>query len=97
MKIRIVRNSRIPPLCGEWATTIYPFIFLKAGLSADQERIILSHEMIHVAQVERLGWLRFYTSYIVYYIKGRLKGLSHKDAYLAIPFEAEAYKGQLKD
>lgn len=54
-----------------------------------------NHEMIHLRQAQSTGdsWLRFYTLYIWYWLKGlrwsrRLRGA----AYLLNPFELEAYR-----
>ncbi len=50
--------------------------------------------MIHVRQVRRLGWLRFYGSYLLEYFKHRCRGLGHAAAYLELSFEKEAYANQ---
>ena len=51
---------------------------------------LLDHEMVHVRQWEELGVPRFLWRYLSAYLRGRLGGLSHDDAYRAIPLEAEA-------
>lgn len=52
-------------------------------------RLIL-HELAHVGQWLRLGAVGFLWRYLSAYVGGRCRGLSHWDAYRAIPLEREA-------
>lgn len=45
-----------------YGMVLYPFIFYLGEPSSRLRR----HEMVHVAQVERLGWFRFYALYLWY-------------------------------
>ena len=67
------------------AITIYPYIFYNCVEKPSKKTMtrLKKHEMVHVAQVERVGWIRFYTVYIYH----KLKGTPFKE----IPFEKEAY------
>lgn len=49
-----------PPFGRNLAVTLYPWIFLRAGWTATTCR----HELVHVAQIRRAGWLRFYASWL---------------------------------
>jgi hypothetical protein len=72
---------------------LYPFVLF----SAPRARVpleVLHHELVHVRQVRARGWLGFYTAYLLEYARGRSRGLSHHQAYMAISFEAEAYREQ---
>jgi hypothetical protein len=72
------------------AVTLYPFI-LFATPRARVPEAIFRHELEHVYQVLRLGWLRFYFSYLWHYVVLRCKRRGgHHDAYVNIPFELEA-------
>ena len=51
---------------------------------------LLAHELVHVRQWRELGPPRFLWRYLSAYVKGRLGGMNHRDAYLAIPLEVEA-------
>lgn len=51
---------------------------------------LLVHELIHVRQWGELGVIRFLWRYLSAYLGGRLQGLGHRAAYLAIPLEVEA-------
>ena len=61
-------------------------------LGGDSARLagLVGHELVHVRQWSQLGPLRFVRRYLAEYLRGRRKGLSHSQAYLAISFEKEA-------
>lgn len=63
MKIKPVYNFL--PLRKSWigGITIYPFIFFKRKKEEITDRLF-RHELEHIYQVERLGWFRFYLTYI---------------------------------
>ena len=52
---------------------------------------LLCHELVHFRQWRELGSLGFVVRYLADYVRGRLRGLSHRQSYLAIGLEAEAY------
>jgi hypothetical protein len=87
LKIREINDSTFAVIIG-FNITLYPFIFY-IGKPTDETRI---HEYVHVEQINRVGWFYFYSSYLFYYFKNRLKGMSKHDAYMAIPWEIEAHK-----
>jgi hypothetical protein len=89
MKIRHIENSKLAKLIG-YNITLYPFIFYIGVPTED----VVVHEMVHVAQVERLGWFKFYTSYLWEYFKLRAIGVPKITAYMQIPYEIEAYDKQ---
>jgi hypothetical protein len=43
-----------------------------------------------VRQYARHGVVGFLARYVTDYVRGRIRGLTHREAYLAIPFEVEA-------
>ena len=51
---------------------------------------LLVHELIHARQWRKLGVARFLWRYLAAYLSGRMRGLGHRAAYLAIPLEVEA-------
>jgi maleylpyruvate isomerase len=51
---------------------------------------LLRHELTHVDQWQRLGYMTFSARYLTEYFQGRRAGKSHHEAYLAISFEIEA-------
>lgn len=51
---------------------------------------LLMHELVHVRQWKTQGVVRFVLRYVGEYLGGRLRGLSHGEAYLAISAESEA-------
>ena len=71
---------------GVGAITLYPFIFYNNNHDAYKNDLdaLRRHEMVHVDQVKRLGWLKFYLSYInLNFLKGKEygKGKYEKEAY----------------
>ncbi len=88
-----IKNCKFLKLFGINGIVLYPFI-----LYADKfpSRTVRSHEKIHVNQIRSMGVLKFYLSYVGEYAQGRLKGLSHDQAYREISFEKEAYRDQDK-
>lgn len=55
---------------------------------------LLAHELAHVAQYAREGHVSFLTRYAAAYVRGRWSGLSHLDAYAAVPYEREAARAE---
>ena len=51
---------------------------------------LLRHELVHVRQWRRYGVLGFGARYVGSYLRWRLRGKSHRGAYLRIPLEIEA-------
>lgn len=73
---------------GAGAMTIGRFVLIRRGREHDAR--LLAHELVHVRQWREQGRLRFVWRYLAAYLRGRRRGLDHRAAYLAIPFEAEA-------
>jgi hypothetical protein len=89
-KIKVIENSALPKLLGVGGITIYPLILLAQKASPE----IVAHEMVHISQVERVGWLSFYTSYCLEFLALLIQ---HKDwyrAYRNISYEKEAYDNE---
>ena len=94
MKPVVIQNSSIPKYLSIfidiWAITLYPFIICKG----EMDEQTLNHEKIHLAQQRELWLVGFYLLYAFYWLRARLLGMSSHDAYMAIPFEVEAYAQQ---
>lgn len=58
--------------------------------ACDDLDIILRHERVHVRQMAEHGLLPFLWKYVRDYLRNRRRGMTHDEAYLAIPFELEA-------
>ena len=54
------------------------------------DEILLRHEIAHVQQIARAGFVRFYWTYVIEYFRNRRRGMSRHDAYRNISFEREA-------
>jgi hypothetical protein len=72
------------------AITLYPFIVSRNEMS----KTTLNHERIHLVQQRELWLLGFYVLYILYWLKGKVSGMTNRAAYMNIPFEKEAYTMQ---
>ena len=75
---------------GVVAITIGRRIYVSARVTGDELQRLLRHELVHVAQINRLGFLRFYWRYVREYIALRRSGLKAFEAYRRISFEQEA-------
>jgi hypothetical protein len=76
----------VPP--GSAAITLGPLIIVRERAAGDQH--LLRHELVHVEQWRQLGVVRFLARYLGSYLLWRLRGHSHRGAYLRIPQELEA-------
>ncbi len=68
--------------------TLGRWILLRRGHEHDDG--LIAHELVHVRQWRELGAVRFLARYLGAYARARRRGLDHRDAYEAIPLEAEA-------
>ena len=61
-------------------------------LDSDPKRLapLLVHQMVHVRQWRRYGWIGFLAKYLGDYLRGRNAGLPHESAYRSISLEREA-------
>lgn len=75
------------------AITIFPFIFL-INDQLKSNTVLINHEKIHIRQQLELLVLPFYLLYFIEYAYGRLRNMSHNEAYRNISFEKEAYDRQ---
>lgn len=70
------------------AITLYPFIISRNKMS----KTTLNHERIHLVQQRELWLLGFYVLYVLYWLRGKVSGMTSRAAYMNIPFEKEAYE-----
>ena len=73
---------------GVAAMTLGRLILLRRDHTGDAA--LLAHELVHVRQWRELGAPRFLWGYLGAYLRGRLAGQGHQQAYQAIPLEVEA-------
>lgn len=85
-RVRVVPVRWLP--MGVAGMTLRHTILVRREHTGDEA--LLRHEMVHVEQWKDQGVARFLWRYLWDYVSGRLRGLSHQEAYLAIPFEVEA-------
>ena len=88
-------DSWVPRLFGAGATTLMPLGIFYRHSRADVERVeggwsfIRRHEWQHVSQYRRMGFLRFYLTYL-------WQALTHGYLHDAIPMEQEALAHQME-
>lgn len=92
----IFYDSKIPALLGAEGVTFCDFIFIKYSKEKCPDWL-LAHEKYHVKQQKDLYYVGMWALYAWDYIKGRLKGLDHYNAYLAVRYEVDAYSLHNKD
>jgi hypothetical protein len=69
-------------------------LLLIGFVSKDAPETTPDHEFIHVLQCLECGIIFFLPIYLYDYLDGRFNGMSHKEAYLNIRFERDAFKWQ---
>lgn len=89
MRIYHIYNSKFAALL-KYNITLYPFIFFIGTPTKD----VIAHEMCHIDQIETVGVLQFYFSYLMYYLAERVRGRDRYMAYMNIPYEHDAYAAQ---
>lgn len=94
MKVKLKFNNFIAKIINVGAITLYPYILFSIDRATAEKYKIIEHEMIHVRQVRKLGWLKFYVSYIYLYFKNLWKYHNGSMAYNHIEYEVEAYENQ---
>lgn len=73
--------------------TLWRWVFIDPGVFEGSPvplgRLTL-HELVHLRQISELGWRRFLSNYLRDYLRGRLGGHGHQEAYRQIGLEREA-------
>jgi hypothetical protein len=92
----IIRGKFIPNIFSIFipvaAVTIFPFIFIRNGLSPRSEKQIINHEKIHIKQYQETFVFPFLIIYLYDFVKGYIKYRDFSIAYYFIRFEQEAYE-----
>jgi len=86
LEVRIIYSHWLPKLVRVNGMVVYPFILLNCP-PEEATSMLLKHEFIHVYQVRKVGFIKFYLSYFYEYL---LSG------YWDISYETEAYERQFE-
>ncbi len=81
----IIETNMLPKHVNGMA--IWPFILVRPEKRTER---LVNHERIHLAQQLETLILPFYVLYLGFYLWNRMDH-DHQDAYVRIPFEAEAF------
>lgn len=92
-KVKEYYKHWLPPLLGASAVTLGHTIFYEKE-EFKIKPTLRRHELVHVEQCERFTTVGFFIIYFFHYIKFRLEGLNHWEAYYKNPLEIEAYARQ---
>tara|TARA_B100000131_G_scaffold285532_1_gene294888 strand:- start:671 stop:1018 length:348 start_codon:yes stop_codon:yes gene_type:complete len=96
MKPIIIKESYVPILLSivirVGAITLWPFIFIRKGMSASER--LIRHESIHIQQYTEMLVLGFYPVYVWDWLHGLIKYRSGSTAYMQIRMEQEAYENE---
>ena len=88
---RRARVQRVPIRApGMHGMTVGRLVLVLRDDDRSGKRTLLAHELVHVEQYARLGVIRFLRRYVSEYARNLRRLRSHRKAYLAISFEAEA-------
>lgn len=88
---RRARVQEVPVLSpGMAGMTLGRLILVRRDDERSARRVLLAHELVHVAQYAELGMTTFLRRYLREYFGNLWRLRSHRRAYLAISFEAEA-------
>lgn len=75
--------------------TLGRYVFVRPDvLGSDRRDSVVAHELEHVHQWRRHGVTGFLVRYLGAYLRVRLAGASHVDAYRSIPFEVDARRAE---
>jgi hypothetical protein len=85
----VVRVPVLPP--GAQGMTSGRFVLLRRDERADGGSTLIAHELVHVRQFADQGRIRFALSYFGAYLVNLVRYRRHRQAYLHIPQEEEAY------
>ena len=88
-RVRIVRVPVLP--FGSSGMAVGRFVLLRTDNDRSGNRKLLAHELIHVRQWHEAGCWAFLWAYLGDYLRGLKHHRRHRDAYLAIRAEREAF------
>lgn len=92
--IRLLPRSlqRVVPRWVAAVTTPWAVYVRPQALTSGDEAIarLVVHELVHWRQWRTLGVVGFLRRYVGDYLRGRMRGLDHRSAYLEIGLEREA-------
>jgi hypothetical protein len=82
----------ISAMATPWALYATPQVIdrCRRGCEPRRNGALIVHELMHLEQLAREGTLRHIVRYVADYLRGRLRGLGHWDAYRSVGFEEEA-------
>jgi len=96
VKVKIRYNRWFPKCIRLEGITLYPYIIISSSETVANKKKILKHEWIHIKQVRKEGFFKFYTKYLFEWTTNLIKYGRIGKAYRNISYEKEAYKNENK-
>ena len=94
---RRARVQKVPLLApGFEGMTVGRLILVLDDDARSGQRVLLAHELVHAQQYAELGAARFLWRYVREYASNLRRLRSHRQAYEAISFEAEAREATVR-
>ena len=89
---RALWGKRIAAVCMAWGVYVRPEVMARHRTASDPQRTahLVVHELTHLEQWRRLGGRRHTIRYMGDYLRSRLAGKPHWEAYRAVRLEVEA-------
>jgi hypothetical protein len=85
---RFAHSRLMPP--GVSGITFGHLVVIRNGISTTERPDLYLHELVHVEQYRIHGMAKFLLRYLREYVVNLWRLRSHRQSYLAIPFEREA-------
>ena len=84
--------AKIRAVTMPWGVYVHPELAPRVGHPEGDSGLgmLMVHELMHVEQLARMGVIRHTAQYVADYVRGRIKGLGHWEAYRQIRLEQEA-------
>lgn len=95
----VIEESSVPVFLSHfapidiWAISFGPFVWCRGVMSPITRR----HECIHFHQQLELAFVGQWILYLIFYLRGLLKGKSGEQAYRYNAFEVEAYTHEMEE
>ncbi len=67
---------------------------MNASIPTEGLERLLRHEIEHVRQINRVGFIWFYTRFGLEYMRNRRAGMESYDAYRNVSFERDAFAAE---
>ena len=89
MDVKVKYSFWLPKLLWRNAIVLYPFILISKSETESKKTNILNHEFIHILQIRKDGFFKFYSKYLLEWVINLF--IDYRTAYKNISYEKEAF------